>query len=58
MTKREFIRLLIDAPDEADICLVAPDGKINDIDTIRQAHPRPGFLKNDEVYLYPTKGRI
>jgi len=57
MTKRELVQLLTDIPDTADIRLVAPDGKINDTDTIHHMPPRPGLLHNDEVYFYPTKGR-
>lgn len=58
MTKRELVRKLIDVPNDADICLVGADGKINDIGQTRHMPASPGLLRNDEVYLYPTKGRV
>ena len=57
MTKRELILKLTNIPDTADICLVGPDHKINDLDHVAHMTPRPGLLHNDEVYFYPTKGR-
>lgn len=69
MTKAELIESLKDWPDDADICIATPaiDGYkgwwYNDVAKVYGSKARnlPNdtvFLKNTEVYLEPTNGRI
>lgn len=58
MTKAELLLALAKMPDDAVVTIVDSRGHVHDVAYVNWARATPGWLKQSEIYIRSTEGRV